>query len=90
MRRILAESARRKQLAPRVDFEGFDLAEADDGSGTESRDSAMGSSDQAGPPSAASALSRMRAWVSCFAAALSVVTRSCSGFAFLGGQSRTV
>jgi RNA polymerase sigma factor (TIGR02999 family) len=26
MRRILVESARRKQLAPRVDFEGFELA----------------------------------------------------------------
>ena len=48
--------------------------------------SAIRSSGQAGPPSAASALSRMRAWASFWAAALPAAIRSCEGLAFLGGQ----
>jgi len=43
-----------------------------------SRASAMRSSGQPGPPSAASALSRMRAWVSFWAAALPAAISSCN------------
>ena len=48
--------------------------------------SAIRSSVQAGPPGAASALSRMRAWASFWAAALPAAIRSRQVLAFVGGQ----